>query len=115
MSPSPTPPFPATRQGDGLARADWSIPDGTDGVILELGANDALRGLAPEDTKKNLDAILARLKERKIPVLLVGMQAPPNLGPDYAARSTRSTRILRRPMARRSIPCSSRLTCSSPN
>lgn len=70
---------------DGLARADWSIPDGTDGVILELGANDALRGLSPEDTKKNLDAILARLKERKIPVLLAGMQAPPNLGPDYAA------------------------------
>jgi acyl-CoA thioesterase-1 len=72
--------------GDGLARADWSIPDGTDGVILELGANDALRGLSPEDTRKNLDAILARLKERKIAVLLAGIQAPPNLGADYAAR-----------------------------
>ena len=72
--------------GDGLARADWSIPDGTDGVIVELGANDALRGLDPEDTRKNLDAILSRLKERKIPALLAGMQAPPNLGPDYAAR-----------------------------
>jgi len=72
--------------GDGLARADWSIPDGTDGVILELGANDALRGLAPEDTRRNLDSILARLKERKIPVLIAGIQSPPNLGPDYAAR-----------------------------
>jgi acyl-CoA thioesterase-1 len=72
--------------GDGLARADWSIPDGTDGVIVELGANDALRGLDPEDTRKNLDAILSRLKERKIPALLAGIQAPPNLGPDYAAR-----------------------------
>jgi acyl-CoA thioesterase I len=71
---------------DGLARADWSIADGTDGVILELGANDALRGLTPEDTKKNLDAIIARLKERKIAVLLAGMQAPPNMGPDYASR-----------------------------
>jgi acyl-CoA thioesterase I len=71
---------------DGLARADWSIAEGTDGVILELGANDALRGLTPEDTEKNLDAIIAQLKERKIAVLLAGMQAPPNMGPDYASR-----------------------------
>src|SRR5690606_3393828 len=70
----------------GLARLDWSIPDGTDGVILELGANDALRGIAPEETEKNLDAMLARLKERGIPVLLAGMLAPPNMGADYAAR-----------------------------
>jgi len=69
---------------DGLARIDWSIPDGANGVIVELGANDALRGLSPEDTRKNLDAMLARLKDRKIPVLLVGMIAPPNMGADYA-------------------------------
>lgn len=69
----------------GLARLDWSIPEGTDGVIVELGANDALRGVAPEVARRALDAILARLKERGIPVLLCGMRAPPNLGPDYAA------------------------------
>lgn len=67
----------------GLARLDWSVPDGTDLVILELGANDMLRGLTPELTEKNLDAMLARLKERKIGVLLAGMLAAPNLGPDY--------------------------------
>jgi acyl-CoA thioesterase-1 len=70
----------------GLSRIDWSVPDGTDGVILELGANDALRGIAPEQSEKNLDAILARLKERKIPVLLIGMLAPPNMGGDYAEK-----------------------------
>ena len=70
----------------GLARADWSVPDGTDGVILELGANDALRGIAPEDSEKNLDAMLARFKERGIAVMLIGMLAPPNMGEDYAAR-----------------------------
>lgn len=70
----------------GLARADWSVPDGTDGVILELGANDALRGIAPEESEKNLDAIIAKLKARKIPVILAGMLAPPNMGGDYAAR-----------------------------
>lgn len=70
----------------GLARLDWSIPDGTDGVILELGANDALRGVSPDQTEKNLDAMLARLQERKIPVVLAGMLAPPNLGSDYQER-----------------------------
>ena len=67
----------------GLARLDWSVPDGTDLVILELGANDMLRGITPELTEKNLDAMLSRLKERKIGVLLAGMLAAPNLGPDY--------------------------------
>jgi acyl-CoA thioesterase-1 len=71
---------------DGLSRLDWSIPDGTDGVILELGANDALRGLSPEESAKNLDAMLVRLKERNIPVLLAGILAPPNMGSDYEAR-----------------------------
>ncbi|MGV2102180.1 arylesterase [Rhizobium sp. 21-4511-3d] len=70
----------------GLARIDWSVPDGTNGVILELGANDALRGIPPEETEKNLDAMIIRLKERGIPVLLAGMMAPPNMGADYAAR-----------------------------
>ncbi len=70
----------------GLSRIDWSVPDGTDGVILELGANDALRGISPDQSEKNLDAILARLKERKIPVLLIGILAPPNMGADYAEK-----------------------------
>ena len=70
----------------GLSRVDWSVPDGTDGVILELGANDALRGISPDETEKNLDAIIARLKERNIPVLLAGMMAPPNMGAEYAER-----------------------------
>jgi acyl-CoA thioesterase I len=68
---------------DGLARLDWSVPEDTDAVILELGANDALRGLDPAQTRENLDAILQRLAARRIPVLLAGMRAPPNLGADY--------------------------------
>jgi acyl-CoA thioesterase I len=67
----------------GLARLDWSVPDGTDAVILELGANDALRGFDPAITRKALDAILSRLAARKVPVLLCGMLAPPNLGAEY--------------------------------
>lgn len=67
----------------GLARLDWSVPDGTDLVIVEFGGNDMLRGITPELTEKNLDAMLARLKERKIGALLAGMLAAPNLGPDY--------------------------------
>ncbi|MEI9422680.1 arylesterase [Mesorhizobium sp. Cs1299R1N1] len=67
----------------GLARLDWSVPDGTQLVILELGANDMLRGVSPDITRKNLDAILGKLKGRKIAVLLAGMRAAPNLGADY--------------------------------
>jgi acyl-CoA thioesterase-1 len=70
----------------GLSRIDWSVPDGTDGVILELGANDALRGIPPEESEKNLDQMITRLKERGIAVLLAGIIAPPNMGADYAAR-----------------------------
>lgn len=70
----------------GLSRIDWSVPDGTDGVILELGANDALRGIAPEQSEKNLDQMITRLKERGIAIFLAGMMAPPNMGGDYAAR-----------------------------
>lgn len=69
----------------GLARLEWSVPDGTHLVILELGANDMLRGVAPEIAEKNLDAMIARLKARRIGVLLAGMLAAPNLGPDYQA------------------------------
>ena len=70
----------------GLARAEWSVPDGTDGVILELGANDALRGIPPEQTEKNLDTIISGFQKRNIAVLLVGIMAPPNMGDDYAKR-----------------------------
>ena len=67
----------------GLARLDWSVPDGTQLVILELGANDMLRGVLPDIPRKNLDEMLAKLKQRKIAVLLAGMRAAPNLGADY--------------------------------
>ncbi|WP_245524110.1 arylesterase [Methylobacterium nonmethylotrophicum] len=70
----------------GLDRVAWSVPDGTDGVILELGANDMLRGTDPAVTEKALDGIIATLKARGIPVLLAGMRAAPNLGPDYGRR-----------------------------
>jgi acyl-CoA thioesterase I len=68
---------------DGLARLDWSVPEGTDAVILELGANDALRGIDPQLTRAALEAILRRLQQRRIAVLLVGMRAPRNMGADY--------------------------------
>jgi acyl-CoA thioesterase-1 len=67
----------------GLSRLDWSVPDGTRLVILELGANDMLRGVQPNIVEKNLDDMLAKLKARKIAVLLAGMRAAPNLGADY--------------------------------
>src|SRR4051812_40656426 len=70
----------------GLARLDWSVPDGTDAVILELGANDALRGLDPKVTRGALEDILRRLQDRRVPVLLCGMRAPRNLGSDYVRR-----------------------------
>ncbi|CAG0957477.1 MAG: arylesterase [Rhizobiaceae bacterium] len=70
----------------GLSRLDWSVPDGTAVVILELGANDMLRGIEPAITEKNLDAMVSRLKERGIAVLLAGMRAAPNLGPEFAAQ-----------------------------
>jgi len=68
---------------DGLARLDWSVPEGTDAVIVELGANDMLRGIDPQITRDALDAILARLAQRHIAVMLCGMRAAPNLGDDY--------------------------------
>jgi acyl-CoA thioesterase-1 len=67
----------------GLARLDWSVPEGTHAVILELGANDALRGLNPVKTYAALTKIVAKLKERGIAVLIAGMKAPRNFGNDY--------------------------------
>jgi acyl-CoA thioesterase I len=70
----------------GLERLDWSVPGDTDAAILELGANDALRGLDPALTQKALTAILDKLAARQIPVLLAGMKAPRNLGLDYTGK-----------------------------
>ncbi|MBR0811896.1 MULTISPECIES: arylesterase [Bradyrhizobium] len=70
----------------GRDRLDWSVPEGTEGVIVELGANDALRGIDPDLTRAALTDIIQRLKARKIAVMLCGMLAPPNYGADYAAR-----------------------------
>lgn len=67
----------------GLARFDWSMPDNAAAVILELGANDALRGLPLPETKKALAAIMERLKARGCAVLIAGMQSPRNWGPEY--------------------------------
>jgi acyl-CoA thioesterase-1 len=68
----------------GLARLDWSLADHPKAAIVELGSNDALRGIAPKVTEKNLAAVLTKLKAAHVPVLLLGMQAPRNLGPEYA-------------------------------
>ena len=70
----------------GRDRLDWSVPEGTEAVIVELGANDALRGIDPAVTRAALTEILTRLKARKVAVLLCGMFAPPNYGSEYAAR-----------------------------
>lgn len=70
----------------GRERLDWSVPDGTDAVIVELGANDALRGIDPAVTRAALSDIITKLQARKIAVLLCGMLAPPNYGSDYAAK-----------------------------
>lgn len=69
----------------GLARVEWSLDDKPDLLILELGANDALRGIDPAATRKNIEAIVSRLRERGVEVLVAGMMAPRNLGEDYAA------------------------------
>ena len=69
----------------GIDRLDWMLADKPDIVMVELGANDALRAIDPATTGRNLDTIIARLKEAKVTVWLVGMMAPRNLGPDYVA------------------------------
>ncbi len=73
----------------GLARLDWSVPENTDAVIVELGANDMLLGIDPTVTRKALAEILRRLADRKISVLLAGMRAAPNLGHPYASEFER--------------------------
>lgn len=67
----------------GLARLDWMLGDEPSHVIVELGGNDALRALPPDEMERNLDAIVTRLKEEEVEVLLAGMYAPPNLGREY--------------------------------
>ncbi|MBI1620868.1 arylesterase [Aquamicrobium zhengzhouense] len=70
----------------GLSRLDWSVPEDTDLVILELGANDMLRGISPDITEKNLTAMIEGLRARGIDIILAGMIAAPNLGADYGER-----------------------------
>lgn len=70
----------------GAERLDWALDGKIDGIILELGANDALRGIDPQQTEKALDQILTELQKRKLPVLFAGMLAPRNLGPDYGKK-----------------------------
>jgi acyl-CoA thioesterase-1 len=70
----------------GLSRIDWSLADHPNAAIIELGSNDALRGIDPAQTEKNLSAILKKLKEAHVPVLLLGMRAPKNFGPEYETK-----------------------------
>ncbi len=69
----------------GAARLDWSLTDEVDAVLVELGANDALRGLPVPQAEAALDDILSKLKAKNLPTLVLGMRAPPNLGPDYGS------------------------------
>ncbi len=71
---------------DGLARLDWALTDEVGGLIVELGANDALRGLDVSQTETALNAIMVKAQLRNLPVLILGMKAPPNMGPDYVGR-----------------------------
>lgn len=71
---------------DGLARLDWALTDDLGGLIVGLGANDALRGLDTVQTEMALDGIMLKAQQRNLPVLILGMKAPPNMGPDYVAR-----------------------------
>ncbi len=70
----------------GLARLDWALTEDVNGLVVELGANDALRGLDVGQTEAALDGIMAKARARGLPVLVLGMRAPPNMGPDYVAR-----------------------------
>lgn len=73
----------------GLARLDWALVDDPDAVLLELGANDALRGVEPSRTRENLAQIIEKLQARDIDILLAGMVAPPNMGREYGAEFNR--------------------------
>jgi acyl-CoA thioesterase-1 len=70
---------------DGASRLDWSLTDEVNAVIVELGANDALRGLPPQQAEAAIGEVLTKLEQKKLPVLLAGMRAPPNMGPKYQA------------------------------
>jgi acyl-CoA thioesterase I len=67
----------------GLQRLDWALANGADYVLLELGANDALRGIEPQITRQNLDTIIQKIQAKDIPIFLTGMKAPPNMGASY--------------------------------
>jgi acyl-CoA thioesterase-1 len=71
---------------DGLARLDWALTDEVGGLIVALGANDALRGLDVAQTETALNGIMVKAQLRKLPVLILGMKAPPNMGPEYVAK-----------------------------
>lgn len=77
--------FSGDTTAGGLSRVDWVLSDGADLVILELGANDMLRGVSPAEARRNLDSLLENITGRGIKVLLAGMLAPPNYGADYRA------------------------------
>ena len=96
----------------GLERLDWSLQPKPDGVILELGANDALRGIDPKETRANLDKMLAVLKSKDIDVLLAGMKSPSNWGPEYANAVRRNLSRSRRQVSRGSLSVFSRRRCS---
>ncbi len=72
----------------GLARTDWTLTPEVDAIIVELGANDVLRGLDPAQARANLDAVLGKAETRGVPVLLAGVSVPPNYGADYQAQFT---------------------------
>lgn len=88
----------------GLARLNWALVDNPDMVIVELGANDGLRGLDPKLTEKNLDVILQNLKDRGMKVLLTGMLAPPNLGAIMVGNSIQFIPVLPKSMGSPYIP-----------
>ena len=71
---------------DGLARLDWALTDDVTGLMVELGGNDALRGLGVAQTEEALDGILAKAKSRNLPLLILGMKAPPNMGSEYVTQ-----------------------------
>ena len=101
---------------DGLARYDWSVPAGTDALLVELGANDMLRGLPPERAEAALAEILQRAKKAHVATLLLGMRAAPNFGADYQrADSMRSIPRSPRATASRYIRSSSTASPTIPN
>ena len=71
---------------DGMARLNWALSDDVGGLIVGLGANDALRGLDVAQTETALDGIMAKARVKKLPVLILGMKAPPNMGPEYVTK-----------------------------